>query len=135
MQGRPGADGKDPRLTSPVLSRLLTCENMTLAQFADLLPTLANGYAHTNVVDTTGLTDAYDFTLSFSAAGLLRSGATPGQTPAAPGALPGAAAADPNGAVSLPDAINRELGLKLELKKRPTQVLVIDHLDEKPTEN
>ena len=44
-------------------------------------------------------------------------------------------AADPSGAVSLPDAINRQLGLKLELKKRPMQVLVIDHIDEKPTEN
>jgi uncharacterized protein (TIGR03435 family) len=131
----PGPDGKDPRLTNPVLSRLLTCQNMTLAQFADLLPTLANGYAHTSVLDTTGLTDAYDFTLSFSAVGLLRSGATPGQPPPPPGAGPGAAASDPNGAVSLPDAISRELGLKLELKKRPTHVLVIDHLDDKPTEN
>jgi uncharacterized protein (TIGR03435 family) len=44
-------------------------------------------------------------------------------------------ASDPNGALSLPDAIRRQIGLKLETKKRPTQVLVIDHIDEKPTDN
>ena len=43
--------------------------------------------------------------------------------------------ADPNGALPLPDAISKQLGLKLELKKRPMQVLVIDHIDENPTEN
>jgi uncharacterized protein (TIGR03435 family) len=125
----PGPDGKDPRIANPVLSRLLSCQNMTMAQFADQLPNLAGGYAHVTVLDTTGLTDAYDFTLSFSAIGLLRSGTVPGQPPAAEGA------GDPNGALSLPDAISKQLGLKLELKKRPMQVLVIDHIEEKPTEN
>ena len=125
----PGADGKDPRLANPILGRLLACQNMTMAQFADQLPNLANGYAHVDVLDQTGLTEAYDFTLSFSTAGQLRGG--PGQNPA----NPNAAASDPNGAISLPDAINRQLGLKLELKKRPMQVLVIDHIEEKPTEN
>jgi len=130
----PGADGKDPRLTNPVLNRLLTCQNMTMAQFVDELPNRANGYAHVSVLDQTGLTEAYDFTLSFSAVGLLRGG-IPGQpAPAAP-AGGAAAASDPNGAVSLPDAISKQLGLKLELKKRPMQVLVIDHIEDKPTEN
>jgi uncharacterized protein (TIGR03435 family) len=126
----PGLDGKDPRIANPVLSRLLTCQNMTIAQFAELLPTIANGYAHTPVLDSTGLTDAYDFTLSFSAIGLLQSGGGPGQ-PA--GDRPGAS--DPNGALSLPDAINKQLGLKMELQKRPMPVLVIDHIEEIPTEN
>jgi len=127
----PGPDGKDPRIANPVLSRLISCQNMTMAQFADQLPNWAGGYARTTVLDTTGLTDAYDFTLSFSAAGLLRGG-LPGQPPPASGTD---TPSEPNGAVSLPDAITRQLGLKLELKKRPMQVLVIDHLDEKPTEN
>jgi len=30
----PGADGKDPRILNPVASRLVTCRNMTVAQFA-----------------------------------------------------------------------------------------------------
>jgi len=50
-----------------------------------------------------------------------------------PGESP--AASDPNGAITLPEAIERQLGLKLELQKRPVQVLVIDHIERKPTEN
>jgi uncharacterized protein (TIGR03435 family) len=130
----PGPDGKDPRTANPVLSRLLYCQNMTMAQFADQLPNLAGGYAHVTVLDSTALADAYDFTLSFSAAGLLRGGGIPGQ-PAPTLGAGGDAASDPNGALSLPDAVSRQLGLKLELKKRPMQVLVIDRIEEKPTEN
>ncbi len=129
----PGPDGKDPRVASPVLSRLLYCRNMTMAQFADLLPQLANGYVHAAVLDKTGLTGAYDFTLSFSAIGILQNGLPgPGPAPAQPGA---GGASDPNGALSLPDAVSRQLGLKLELEKRPAPVLVIDHVEQQPTEN
>jgi uncharacterized protein (TIGR03435 family) len=123
----PGADGKDPRIANPILSRLLTCQNMTMAQFAEQLPNLAGGYAHTTVLDSSGLTDAYDFTLSFSAIGILQNG-LPGQQ-GAPNA------SDPSGGISLPDAVSKQLGLKLDLQKRPMQVLVIDHVEEKPTDN
>jgi hypothetical protein len=51
--------------------------------------------------------------LLVTSAGALQNGGGRGGTPAAPGA-----ANDPNGAISPPDAINRQLGLKLELKKR-----------------
>jgi uncharacterized protein (TIGR03435 family) len=127
----PGPDGKDPRVANPVLSRLLYCHNMTMAQFADQLPQLASGYVHAAVLDKTGLTDAYDFTVSFSAIGILQNGLQgPGQGPAPPGG-----ASDPNGALSLPDAVSKQLGLKLELEKRPAPVLVIDHVEQRPTEN
>jgi uncharacterized protein (TIGR03435 family) len=132
----PGPDGKDPRIQYPILSRLITCQNMTMSQFADQLPNLANGYAHVTVLDQTGLTDAYDFTLSFSAVQLLRGNGLPGQqaqAPPQPGGQP--AASDPSGALSLSEAVSKQLGLKLELKKRLMQVLVIDHISEKPTEN
>jgi uncharacterized protein (TIGR03435 family) len=126
----PGADGKDPRTATPVLSRLLTCQNMTIAQLAEQLPNLANGYVHTPVLDSTGLTDHYDFTLSFSAINVLQNG-VPTQQPGE-----GAAnASDPSGGLSLPDAMNKQLGIKMELRKRPMQVLVIDHVEEKPTDN
>jgi uncharacterized protein (TIGR03435 family) len=113
-----------------VLSRLLTCQNMTIAQFAEQLPNLANGYVHTSVLDLTEPTDAYDFTLSFSAINVLQNGI--------PGPRPGASdagASDPSGGISLPDAMNKQLGLKMELRKRPMQVLVIDHVEEKPIDN
>ena len=126
----PGADGKDPRIATPVLSRLLACQNMTIAQLAEQLPNLANGYVHTPVLDSTGLTDHYDFTLSFSAIGVLQNG-VPAQQPGESASN----ASDPSGGISLPDAMNKQLGIKMELKKRPMQVLVIDHVEEKPTDN
>ena len=129
----PGPDGKDPRIANPILGRLLTCSNMTLAQFGAQLQTLANGYIHVPVLDATGLTDAYDFTLSFSTAGQIRS-----PPPPAAGGDPNAAAAaaaDPTGGLSLFDAIEKQMGLKLEKQKRPVPMLVIDHIEEKPTDN
>ena len=130
----PGDDGKDPRNTSPTLSRLVTCQNMTMAQFADLLQKIAPGYIHSPVLDATGLEGAWDFTLSFSSANLIQ-GAPPrgGDAGQPPGGAP--TASDPNGAVSLFDAVSKQLGLKLEEKKRPVSVLVIDHIEEKPTDN
>jgi uncharacterized protein (TIGR03435 family) len=53
----------------------------------------------------------------------------------AAGDNPAAGVSDPSGALSLPDAVNKQLGLKLEMQKRPMQVLVIDHVEEKPTDN
>jgi uncharacterized protein (TIGR03435 family) len=125
----PGPDGKDPRVANPLLSRLLYCRNVTMAQFADQLPQRANGYVHSAVLDKTGLTGSWDFTLSFSATGLLQNNL---QGPGQPGA---GGAADPNGALSLPDAVSKQLGLKLGLEKRPAPVLVIDHVERQPTEN
>jgi uncharacterized protein (TIGR03435 family) len=136
----PGADGKDPRDKAPILSRLVTCQNMTMAQFAEKLKDIAPGYIHSPVLDATGLEGGYDFTLSFSAVGLTQrppGGAAIGPGP--PGAPPtgdvGAVASDPSGAVTLFEAIEKQLGLKLEAKKRPVSILVIDHAEQKPTEN
>jgi uncharacterized protein (TIGR03435 family) len=123
----PGADGKDPRLTNPALTRVVSCRNMTMAQFAERLPVIDNAHLHAPVVDGTGLDGAYDFTLSFN--GEFVAGSAP-QASAVGGVPP-----DPTGALSIFDAISKELGLKLELEKRPTKVLVIDHVEPKPTDN
>ncbi len=120
----PGPDGKDPRLASPVLNRLVTCQNMTLAQIGDELQRVAGGYIYNTVLDATGIKGSYDFTLSFSSADKILP--TPGDS---------VNGSDPNGALSLFDAVNRQLGLKLEKTKRPYPVLVIDHIEETPTEN
>src|SRR5580692_4807235 len=120
----PGPDGKDPRIANPILNRLITCQNMTVAQIGDELQHVANGYIYNTVIDGTGLKGSYDFTLSFSSADKI---------------LPTAGDAtnnsDPNGALSVFDAVNKQLGLKLEKTKRSYPVLVIDHIEETPTEN
>jgi uncharacterized protein (TIGR03435 family) len=133
----PGADGKDPRNANPALGRLVTCQNMTMAQFAAMLPSMAGGYIGTPVQDATGLEGGFDFTLSFSGAGIINGGGGRGSEPGpmAGGAPGSAAAADPSGGLSLFDALSKQLGLKLEQQKRPMPVLVIDHVEQKPTEN
>ncbi len=118
----PGPDGKDPRITNPMLSRLVTFQNVNTAQFSELLPWIGSGSYSGPVLDSTGLDGAWDFTLSFSSAGLVQRAGRGGDT-------------DANSPVSFFDAIEAQLGLKLEKHKRPLPVLVIDHIKERPTEN
>jgi len=128
-------DSKDNKNANPALGRLVTCQNVTMAQFAELLPVIAPGYLHTEVTDATGLEGGWDFTFSFSPAGILQlNGAQSGEGSAS-SASPVGEASVPSGAVSLFDAMTRQLGLKLEMQKRPTPVLVIDHIEQKPTDN
>lgn len=138
----PGPDGKDPRIANPILSRLVTCQNMTMAEFANRLQLLAGGYVYSPVEDATGLQGAWDFTLSFSPINAVNggrgSGAPTGDAAAAGGGGGGggvAVASDPNGALSLMDAMSKQLGIKMEMRKRKLPVLVIDHVEEKPTDN
>ena len=137
----PGPDGKDPRTTSAVLNRLLTCQNMTMAQICEEFQRVASGYIYSPVLDSTGLKGSYDFTLSFSSADQTQARTAGSGAPPAAGGGTGSAtastegASDPSGALTLFEAVNRQLGLKLEKQRRPVPVLVIDHIDEKPTEN
>jgi uncharacterized protein (TIGR03435 family) len=115
------------------------CQNLTMAQFADQLPSLAPSYLHYAVPDETGIEGAWDFTFTFSrsapggSGGGGRNGASRkggGDTaPTADGAP------DPGGGISLFDALTRQLGLKLEMQKRMMPVLVIDRIAEKPADN
>ena len=131
----PPPTGKDPRESNPAISRVVNFQNTTMAQFADTLQKIGPGYFHSPVLDETGLEGAYDFTLFFSAPNQLQAGPGRGGPPNQPPGASVPSASDPSGAVSIFDAVSRELGLKLEEKKRPVPVLVIDHVEEKPTDN
>lgn len=128
-------ESKASKNANPALGRLVVCQNMTMAQFAQLLPGIAPGYLHTNVVDQTGLEGGWDFTFSFSPMGVLQraAGGRGEGAQATPGSVP--EASEPTGAISLSEALNSQLGLKLETEKRPIPMLVIDHIERKPTEN
>jgi uncharacterized protein (TIGR03435 family) len=78
------------------------------------------------VTDSTGLKGTYDFTLTFAADTAALSTSTPD------GAAPGATEID---APPILVAVQEQLGLKLEAKKGPVDVLVIDHAEKMPTEN
>jgi len=142
-EGAADDTSKNDKNANPSFGRLVTCENVTMAQFAEMLPSIAPGYLRTDVVDATGLEGGYDFTFSFSPIGALQQvraqatdttgkpqADTTGKSPADQ-----AEASDPGAAISLFDALNKQLGLKLETVKRPVKVLVIDKVERKPLEN
>ena len=115
----------------PQFGRQVTCQNITMAQFGAWLPSIAGGYTQVAALDMTGLEGGYDFTLNFSPVGQVQ-----GPRPEAGNATPGnAAALDPTGALSLADAMRQQLGIRMEETKRPQPVMVIDAINEKPTEN
>ena len=113
--------------TVAMLNRLITCQNISMAQFAARLQSMAPSYVRAPVKDATGLDGYWDLSVNFSGVNLL------------PGGIfdPNASAetTDPNGALTLPEAMQKQLGLKLEMEKRPLPVLVIDRVLDKPTEN
>jgi uncharacterized protein (TIGR03435 family) len=90
------------------------------------------------VVDATDLKAKYDFSLDFSPDGLNNPMAMmphpPPEHDGGPGAAPAPNPSDMAGP-SLFTALQEQLGLKLEQKKGPVDLLVIDHLEKVPTEN
>lgn len=130
----PGAE-KNPQPANPMLDSSQSCWNMTMDRFAGQLHRIAPDYFFFPVKDETGLQGAYDFTMFWSSAHLVQ-GTGPRMGPPPPPSADGeAAASDPNGAVSFFDAIRKQLGLKVVKEKRPEPVLVIDSIDQQPTEN
>lgn len=103
---------------------------LTAARTADVL----SRFTERPVVDMTGLKGKYDFVLEFSPedfrAMMIRSALAAGVT-LPPRAVQFAAAASGD---SLFAAVEN-LGLKLDSRKAPVDVLVIDHVEKTPTEN
>jgi uncharacterized protein (TIGR03435 family) len=106
--------------------RTITCVNTTAAQLADSLHGLAPGYINRPVVNATEIDGAWDVSLLYSRPGVVN-GVPPGD------GQPGVA--DPTGAITLFEALQKQLGLRLATEKHAMPVLVIDHVEPKPSEN
>jgi len=133
----PGAPGMFPGRGMVQMGRgRLTANKMNLSCFADIL----SRQMDRPVVDLTELKGLYDFKLEY----------TPDETSSGRflggdgGGGPkreqedGAARARPQETSSGPTifaAIQEQLGLKMEAKKNPVEILVIDHAEKVPTEN
>jgi uncharacterized protein (TIGR03435 family) len=89
------------------------CRGMTSASLAQAVQALAPNYFDRPVVDMTGLKGVYDLTLEWITFGESMSG-EPGPTIF---------------------AAVQQLGLKLEGRKQPMEVVVIDHCEAQPIEN
>jgi len=99
-----------------------TCQNTSMALLADKLQAMAPSYVDHMIVDATALAGTWDFTLRWTPRSLLQQ-------------LNSKAGADPSGALSIFDALDKQLGIKLELKKQTMPVLVVDSVEQNPTDN
>jgi uncharacterized protein (TIGR03435 family) len=125
---------------SPPGSRLLTCQNITMAQFAERLQNMSRELSWP-VLDQTGIEGSWDFTLTWSMnAGMMAASFAPRAAGPEGGAGGGSnmampAAPDPTGGYTIFAALEKQLGLKLEPQKRNVPVIVVDHIEQRPTEN
>jgi uncharacterized protein (TIGR03435 family) len=93
------------------------------------------------VVDRTGLTGNYDFTFYFAPEGLAGMRPPAGLPPPPNAPPPGEGgpgmpmASAPDASPNIFAAVQEQLGLKLEQRKGPVDLLVIDHLEKAPIEN
>ncbi|HUA62996.1 MAG TPA: TIGR03435 family protein [Verrucomicrobiae bacterium] len=117
---------------SPPMTRVLTCQNVTMGILAERLQGMTQELTWP-VADATELEGGWDFTLTFSM-GMPMMFRGPGGD-AGPGGAAVPTAADPTAGLTIFEAVEKQLGLKLAMQKRPMQVIVIDHLEQKPTEN
>jgi len=118
-RARADADGRP--ILAPGMSMAMTAKYGALHSESESMQWLADrltSVLHTPVIDHTGLKGTYDFVLSWA-----NEEANSGDI-AASNAGPG-----------LSDAVQEQLGLKLEQKKGLGDVLVVDHIDKDPTGN
>jgi uncharacterized protein (TIGR03435 family) len=121
-----GSERSDCKISVGDGVRIYTCQNTTMAQLAEKLPTVASAYFDHPMVDTTGLKGAYNFTVSWAPKGAIAPAAGGGGSTDSP---------DPTGALTVFEAVDRQLGLKLSVEKHPMPMLVIDSVERAPTDN
>jgi len=111
---------------------VLNCQNATMTLFAERLQNVPT--INAVVDDATGLSGGWDFNFSFNPLPqLMLNGPGRGVGNAGPGGAP--VASDPVGGYTVFESLEKQLGLKLEAKKKTVPVIVIDKLNQKPTEN
>lgn len=119
--GYPALCGGILGLPASVPGRMrIGARNVTLPFVADSLGA-APGQGRP-LIDRTGLTGTFDFTLEWTPD---RQGAQPPGADAAP---------DPSTALSFEEALREQLGIRLESRKGPVEMLIVDHI-EHPSEN
>ena len=102
--------------------RNYVCTNTTMAQFAERLPTVAAAYVKPPLIDLTEIQGAYDFQLYWTPKNAL---------PKAKAAADGEAST-PSDDLTVFEAVDKQLGLKLEEQKRPMPVVMVDHAERTP---
>jgi len=120
----------DPSAPKPAanVNAMISCKNTTMADLAVNLQQMANAYMDHPVVDGTGLSGGWNFLMGWTPKALMQ------PTPAAPQSTGAAVEAVVPEGITVFDAMEKELGLKLVKQKRSIPMIVVDHVNEKPIE-
>src|SRR5258708_20269998 len=94
---------------------VFVCHNTTMDEFPTALHDWSGVYLTDPAVDSTGLKGAWDFDIKWTGKGLLQKAGADG--------------------ISIFDAVDKQLGLKLDLQTAPRPVLIVDSVNQKPTPN
>jgi len=131
MPQLPPGGGQGTRMMMMPGRMSMTFTKQTMAQFAESL----GNQMDRPVVDQTGLTKNYDFTLEYApeSGGRGLMGIPLPTPPPGDGGTPHEA--DSQSAPSLFTALQEQMGLRLEQKKGLVDLLVVDRLEKTPTEN
>lgn len=117
LEETPGG-GAECGPTIPTVANTLAvaCHHMPMEQFAPLLQGFGSSYlGNKPVVDATGLKGDYDFRFQWTPSGQLAQAGADG--------------------ISIFEALEKQLGLKLELRTSPRPVLLVDRVNRTPTPN
>lgn len=110
----------------------LEASRMSMTTFAETI----TPFLDKPVLDETGLKGNYQVSLDLSMADMMKVARSAGMIGAGgpvPGGAPADAASDPSGG-SIFNAV-QQLGLKLESRKDPIEIIVVDHVEKAPTGN
>ncbi len=115
-----GTGGRGAPVSAASLPNMkVICHNLTTQQLTNTLRQMAGSYNDTyldhEVIDSTKLEGAWDFDLEFTPIGILGDKGRDG--------------------ITIFDAVNKQLGLNLELQDVPVPVLVVASVNRKPTAN
>src|SRR5215470_14185335 len=120
----------DPNAPKPAanINAMISCKNTTMADLATNLQQMANAYIDHPTVDATGLSGGWNFLMGWTPKAVMQP--TPGASQNA-GATTEAAVPD---GITVFDAMEKQLGLRLVKQRRSIPVIVVDHVNEKPIE-
>ena len=113
----------------PSVTAMVGCKSTTMAELAYNLAQFASAYIDHPIVDSTGLAGEWDFTMGWTPRAAYEA-----QQPKPSGDGTVVEASAPSG-ITVFQAVEEELGLKLVKQKRTIPVIVVDHVNEKPVEN
>lgn len=123
-----------PATTDGPVVRTFACKKVNMDELAEMLPGMAPAYVDQPVVNLTNLEGRYDFALAWTPRrGPRAAAAAAAKSGDGPGGEVAPAAAAPEG-ITVFDAV-RKLGLKLDGRKLPVDVIVIEQVERVPTEN